>query len=319
MLLSPSHLCAMGVRGGSTLRFVTRFFILSFQAFLLTTLMAGNVWADLAPCPNYSSPLVKRVVDFVHDGVELVECEGESAFKEFSVNGSRWFQGDSYLFVLTIDGSIVCNPPFPQLIGRAYIDFKDVSGKPALKMMLDQVTKYGRDSGWVHYLWPVPGQVQPVWKSAYVHLAQTPDGKKFIIGSGLYEPPMERCFAVQQVMDAAMHLEQHGVDGFDFIGSRTGPFVWGSAYVFIVDEDGVQHVNPGHPNLEGQKLAGARDAKGGILMQRVLDAGTLGEPMWIEYWWPKPGHVAPSEKATFIKPVMIDGKRFIVGCGIYRD
>lgn len=282
-------------------------------------MVAGNALAHRVPCTNYSSLLIERVADLVHEGVELVEYEGQSAFKKFSEKGSRWYHGDSYVFVLTRDGSTVCNPPFPQLIGKTTIDFKDVSGKPALKLMIDQVTTYGRISGWVHYLWPIPGQLQPVWKSAYVHLAQAPDGKEYIVGSGVYEAPMERCFAVQQVQDAAIYLENHGVDGFGFIGSRTGPFVWGSAYVFVVDEDGVQYVNPGQPELEGQKIARLRDAKGSLLMQHILDVGKLGKPIWIDYWWPKPGQIAPSEKSTYIKPIMIDGKRFIVGCGVYSD
>lgn len=293
--------------------------LLTFSALVWLVLsVPGNGHADTSLCTSYDTPEVKRVVSFVHDAVQLLEEKGEGAFEDFSTHGSRWYSGDRYLFALDMEGTMVLDPPFPNLIGTNAANFRDLSGKLTIQLMLDQVKFFGRIDGWVHYLWPQPGEVNPRWKSSYVHQAETPSGQRYLVGSGLYEAPMERCFALQQVQDAATYLKHHGKAGFDYLRSRTGPFIWKSVYVFVMDEDNRMVVNPGKPEMEG-KPARKWDARGVPFVGGLSDVSSVNEPEWLEYWWPKPGHLAASLKATYIMPITLDGKKYIIGCGVYLD
>lgn len=280
---------------------------------------AVDVRAGQDACEEYVNAETRHSVNIVHQAVALIESEGTKAFKEFSVKGSQWFHDDKYIFVHALDGRLLCNPAFPQMVGSQMIDFKDVVGKPPVQFMIDQVTTFGRESGWIHYLWPIPGEVETSWKSSYVHLAHGPDGEKYLVGIGLYNVPMERCFAVQAVDEAAMLIEREGEKAFETLRSRTGPFVWKNSYVFVIDMNGTEHVNPAQPKLEGTKVSGVTDVTGDAFVARMLKEAQTQKSFWITYMWPKPARVAASKKHAYVAVVRSGGKQYMVGCGIYLD
>lgn len=199
------------------------------------------------------------------------------------------------------------------------LDFKDVSGKPIVQFMIDEVTRFGRNSGWVHYLWPAPNQIEPRWKSSYVHLAKGPDGKEYVVGTGLYDVPMERCFIVQEVENASVLIQEQGDKVFPLLRSRSGPFVWKDTYVFVIGGDGIQYVNPSQPQFEGTDVSGMTDMSGIKLIEKMREETKDGESAWIAYMWPKPGHVEASKKHAYVKQVTFGDKQYIVGCGVYLD
>ncbi len=287
-------------------------------SFLLILSVAVVANAAALDCEEYENPQTREAVLLVHDAAALIAKKGDAAFKDFSVKGSRWFDGDNYIFVHALDGTLVCNPAYPQLIGKQMIDFKDVSGKPTVRFMVDQVTKFNT-KGWVHYLWPIPGDVELTWKSSFVQLAIAPNGKKYIVGTGLYDVPMERCFAVQQVENAAKLIAKEGAKSFEFLRSRAGPFVWKSTYVYVIGLDGIEYVSPAQSELEGTDISGLTDATGDKFVGRMLKVAESKKGHWITYKWPKPGHQAASTKEAYIKLVRSGGKEYIVGCGVYLD
>src|SRR5574339_278404 len=61
--------------------------------------------------PNLSDTLYEHaetheLVALVCDAAELIRNSGEAAFNELSANGSRWRQGESYIFVLEPEGNM---------------------------------------------------------------------------------------------------------------------------------------------------------------------------------------------------------------------
>lgn len=287
--------------------------------FIVLSAFPVNIQAAGQLCDQYENPEVRAVVQLVHDAVKLIEKDGKSAFKQFSKKGSKWFKNDVYVYVHSLDGTLVANGAFPELLGSNMIDFRDLTKKLVVRQSIDQVTRYGRESGWVHYLWPVPGQVEPSWKSSYVHLTVGPDGKKYFVGAGLYNAPVEQCFVKSMVNDAALLIERQGAKAFPYIRSRSGPFLWQDTYVFVIDSEGVSLVNPPRPEHEGQNLSKKRDKNGvgiiNVLQEAVRDNG-FG---WAEYQWPKPGLIPASTKRTYARKVRHGGMEYLVGCGLYSE
>lgn len=298
--------------------------ICAFLVVVSICLLSQRVLAADLSCREYDDKRTRRLVSLVKKAVAHVEAKGEAAFDDFSVRGSRWFTDDTYLYVNNLDAThmdvtVVCNGAFPDLVGKDMRNFHDLSGKPVPRLLMEQVTQYGRDYGWVHYLWPPPNEVEPRWKSAFAHRAVAPSGKEYVVAAGLFDLSMERCFAVQMVEDAAGLIRKEGRNAFDRIGSRTGPFVWQDTYVFVSTMDGVTLVNPGQPQFEGKDMSDYRDVNGVYVWKSMVAAARKREGGWVDYMWPKPGYTAASKKRAYLKLVKHKGKEYLVGCGVYVD
>jgi hypothetical protein len=53
----------------------------------------------------YQHEETRALVALVNDAAELVRTKGEAAFSDFRVSGSRWRQGETYVFVLDPKGT----------------------------------------------------------------------------------------------------------------------------------------------------------------------------------------------------------------------
>ena len=203
------------------------------------------------------------------------------------------------------------------MVGKNMYGFRDVIGKPSVKFMIDQVTQSQRKDGWVHYLWPVPGKIEPKWKSTYVHLAKGPNNKKYVVAMGIYDVPTEPCFVAQQVDNAVRLLQAEGLNGFGALRDRLGPFIWKDAYVYVFGYDGIMYVNPGKPLLEGINVIKLMDESGVKPFVEMLEAAEPQQGRWVEYFWPKPAEHRARKKHAYVKRISIDGKDYVVGCGLY--
>src|SRR5262249_34144586 len=112
-------------------------------------------------------PETKQLVALVQRAADLVGRQEEAAFGAFRQNGSEWFQGDNYVFVIDPDGVVLCHPVQPELEGQNLLDLKDVNGKYIVRAHLRAVSGEGR-AGWSQYQWPRPGQTEPAWKRSYL-------------------------------------------------------------------------------------------------------------------------------------------------------
>src|SRR5512143_1984823 len=219
----------------------------------------------------YEHAETRDLVALVNDATELVRAKGEAAFGELRISGGRWRHEETYIFVLDPEGNMLVHAD-PTMEGKNQLDLKDINGKPIIRGLIAAATALpDKPYGWYHYQWPVPGGLLPRWKSSYVRLVQAPSGARYIVGSGMYNDRMERAFVVDAVTAAVAEVEQKGETAFSLFHDVTGPFIAKDTYVFVLDSDGVELVNPAFPNLEGRSRVDWEDVQGKPLIREVLE------------------------------------------------
>ncbi len=259
----------------------------------------------------------RQLVALVNDAAKLVATSGEVAFQDFRKDGSKWRQGETYIFVLDPSGKMVVHPD-PELEGKNEMGLKDVNGKPIVKGLVDAAMSLPeKPEGWYHYEWPVPGGLLPRWKSSYVRLVTAPSGERYIVGSGMYNDRMERAFVVDVVKEAAGQLEAHGKSALELFHDPTGPFLAKDTYVFVYDMKGRNLALPAFPNLEGRNLIDLKDSQGKFYLREMLDVVNTKGSGWVDYMWPKPGESVSTEKSAFVTKARMGNQWVLVGSGVY--
>lgn len=295
---------------------------LAATALLLVTACHGGGPATVAsppPAPQtYGFEDTRALVEIVNDAARLVRDHGEAAFAELCAPGSRFRRQETYVFVLDPEGNMLVHPD-PALEGKNELGLLDVNGKPIVRGLIDAATALpSKSEGWYHYEWPMPGGLLPRWKSSFVRLVTAPSGKRYVVGSGVYDDRMEKTFVVDLVKDAAGEIQRSGAAAFDRLRDPKGRFMAKDAYVFVVAQSGVEVVNPAFRNLEGRNVADVKDARGKPFVREMLQVGETTGSGWVEYMWPKPGESAPTQKSTYVMRVNLpDGGWLLVACGVY--
>jgi hypothetical protein len=226
-----------------------------FAALLLVLTMAHGSHAQQGPAntertfDDYEYEETRKLVQLVKDAADLLRVKGEASFADFRVPGSRWRQEETYIFVLDSEGNMRVHPD-PTMQEKNELDLKDINGKPIIRGLLGAATTFAsKPEGWYHYQWPVPGGLLPRWKSTYVRHVAAPSGVRYVVGSGMYNDRMERSFVVDAVKDAVGQIEKDREVAFRLLHDPTSPFIAKDAYVFVIDSNGVDLVNPAFPNL----------------------------------------------------------------------
>ena len=135
-------------------------------------------------------PERKFIVDKVDEAAELIRTKGARAFEQLQKRSSRFVWGDTYIFVLSMDGKAVVDPAFPSMEaaavvreGRDLTGFRDAMGKNVVIEMIDKLRN--SDSAWVMYMWPRLGESTPSRKVAYIKKVSA-GGKSYIVGSDIF-------------------------------------------------------------------------------------------------------------------------------------
>ncbi len=258
----------------------------------------------------------RALTTLVNDAAALVLREGEAAFDEFRKTGSRWRQGETYVFVLDPEGNMVVHPD-AAMEGRSQLGLKDVGGKSIVRGLIDAATVPGKPEGWYHYQWPVPGGLLPRWKTSYVRLVHAASGKRYVVGSGMYNDRMERAFVVDLVDDAVALIEKKGEAAYPLLRDPKGRFMAKDAYVFVISAEGIELVNPAFPTLEGRNLLDVKDTQGKPLIREIVRTAQTSGAGWVDYMWPKPGDSVSTQKSTYVRKVAMGNTWVVVGCGVY--
>lgn len=267
--------------------------------------------------PGNERDTLRDLVSLVNDASQLVRSKGESAFNDFRTPGSRWRKDETYIFVIDANGNMLVNAD-TELEGKNQLDLKDINGKPIVRGLLDATTKIpGKPEGWYHYQWPVPGGLLPRWKSSFVQMVKAPSGKSYFVGSGMYNDKMEKEFVVDAVNAAAAEIEKNGRQAFPIFHDPKGPFIAKDAYVFVIDPNGVELVNPGFQNLEGRNVLDVKDTRGKPLVREMFKVVQNDGAGWVEYMWPKPGESVSTQKSTYVRKAKFGEQWLLVGCGVY--
>lgn len=133
----------------------------------------------------YGLPMERLfVVEQVNDAVALIRAEGDAAFPTLRDKASGFRFYDSYVFVMDASGVHLVNAGFPEHEGQNMLSFTDTHGKQVGAAMLELLAQ--QDAGWVHYMWPRPGDDPASKKSSYVRRVDLPTGGILVVGAGIY-------------------------------------------------------------------------------------------------------------------------------------
>ncbi len=285
--------------------------LLCFAASFLVLPFTGNAQTV------YEKAETRDLVRLVADAAELVRTRGDASFRELGRPGSRWRHNEKYIFVLDLEGNMLVHPD-PALEGKNQLALKDINGKPIIRGLIDAATATpGKPEGWYHYQWPVPGGLLPRWKSSYARLVRGASGKDYIVCSGMYNDEMERAFVVDAVTNAVGEIDSLGKGAFGRFHDPKGPFRFKDAYIFVIDMDGVDLVNPGFPSLEGRNIIDVKDSQGKKLIREMLTVAQTTGSGWVDYMWPKPGDSVSTQKSAYVKKARLGNQWVLVGCGVY--
>jgi signal transduction histidine kinase len=283
-------------------------------------LVGSGVYLADAPkaAPVARTMTAPELIALVRDGAAVFKNHGEKAYPEFRKQGSKWFRDNTYFFVWTMDGTRVFHAANPAGEGQNMRGMKDILGRPIGQMILDAV-KNPSGEGWIHYLYPEPGNIFPTWKSTFLKRVTFPSGKPYIIGCGIYNMQMDKAFIEDVVNRAATLVAERGKEAFGQLRDKKGPFVFMDTYIFVDAPDGTELVNPVFPSLEGRNLIGLTDLKGKAVIRDEIAAAMKDGSAWLDLYWYKPGQNTPARKQTFVRKVQSGEDTYIVGSGLYLE
>lgn len=259
-----------------------------------------------------------ELMALVREGATLLEAKGEKAYPEFRTKGSRWFQGDTYFFIWKMDGTRVLHAADPGKEGVNDSEATDVLGRPYGKMFLEAANN-PTGEGWVHYVYPEPGSIFPIWKSTFVKRVTYPDGEQYLIGSGVYNMQMDKAFIEDVVNRAADLVAKEGDASFAELRDRKGPYYFMDTYVFVMTPEGLEVVNAGQPSMEGTNILNLKDVNGKDVTRQCLEQAEKNGSGWVEYHWYKPGSNTPTRKMTYVRQVHTGTETYVVGSGLYME
>ncbi len=101
--------------------------------------------------------------------------------------------GKDYFFILDTAGTMIMHPIKPSMNGNDQTDLRDPKGKAFIQEMVKSVKENGQ--GFVDYLWPKPGENEPVGKLSYVQLFKE---WGWIVGTGIYVDDIDKAMAKQR-------------------------------------------------------------------------------------------------------------------------
>jgi methyl-accepting chemotaxis protein len=101
--------------------------------------------------------------------------------------------GKDYFFILDTAGKMVMHPIKPSMNDTDQTDFRDPKGKALFQEMIKAAKENGQ--GFVDYLWPKPGENDPVGKLSYVQLFKE---WGWIVGTGIYVDDIDKAMAKQK-------------------------------------------------------------------------------------------------------------------------
>lgn len=270
---------------------------------------------EARPVPTMTAP---ELMTLVREGATLLAEQGEKAYPELRRKGSRWFRDDTYFFVAALDGTRVFHAAEPDTEGQNLFESVDALGRKLVQMILEAAAGPSGE-GWVHYMYPEPGNIFPAWKSSFVKRVTFPSGTPYVVGCGIYNMRMNEAFIEDVVDRAATLIQERGREAFPRLRDRRGPFIFMDTYVFVQSPDGTELVNPGQPALEGRNLLDLRDLTGKPVIRDEIALAMQNGSGWLQLEWYRPGDNTPARKWTFVRKVQRGPETFIVGSGIYVD
>ncbi len=142
---------------------------------------SGSALASRDDLIKYGTPLEAKIM--VEDAIQFMQVtELEKAFLDFRNKEGRFQFKDLYLFVIDMDGNVLCHGGEEALNGKNVIDLKDSAGKYFIKDFIELMEE--SNNGWKEYYWRNYETQKVEMKLTYL--------KKFnsniFVGCGAYQP-----------------------------------------------------------------------------------------------------------------------------------
>ena len=257
----------------------------------------------------YAYPANRQTVALVQAAVAAIAQRGESAVAEVHGSAGAADAGARSLFVLSGSGEPLALP----------LEQGGPAGGAALpnRQRLLEIGDSTAGRGWLHDRLANPAGSTPLWRSTYVERVLSPSGSRLLVGSSQLDSPIENAFLVQQVNDAAALIARRGRAAFPALRDRQGRFVFRDVYVFVLDANGVELVNPLFPELEGRNLIALQDGEGKEVIRDELLLALRNGSGWTAALWPDPRSGKPSRKISYVSRVTTpQGEILVVGAGV---
>ncbi len=123
------------------------------------------------------------VQNLVDEAVNLINTQGQSGVETIADKNGKFNTKDSYVFVTSETGADLINPAFKEIEGMPLETYSETTSKDAQMIIVNAVKD--KDTAWVEYLWPKPGEAKPSKKISYLEKIII-NGKVRIVGAGFY-------------------------------------------------------------------------------------------------------------------------------------
>ena len=154
---------------------------------LLSLLVAACLFVSFPYYSQAGDPsLLKLCKEKTLAAADLMQSEGESALAKIQdpAGGFRYADGEGYIWVHDLDGTMLMHPLNPVMAGQNFLEMRDVNGVYVFEAFNSVVTQNGQ--GWVPYSWRKPGDRGSSPRVCFVVLVEN-GGKKYVLGSGVYD------------------------------------------------------------------------------------------------------------------------------------
>jgi signal transduction histidine kinase len=286
--------------------------LLSLQILFLTSTIASASDGTVA----YLYADNRQLVRLVEEAASLIESRGTEAFPAFALKGSKWLNNERYMFVYDDQGMVAFHPIEPELLGQDLSHFEDMQGRPVIASMMEIGRRPEPDaSGWVFYLWEGTWHTRPQWKGSYVRKAISPDGRVFLVGSGLYNIKIEKAFVEESVDKAAELIQRLGREAaFAELRRVSCPLHVLDAYIRVADDQGNVLVDPLFPSLAKKRnISQVVDSSGKKVFQDTKAALQKSDAAWTSFTVPKPGSGLPEKRLIYTRKVKHGDETLFVG------
>jgi cytochrome c len=118
---------------------------------------------------------------------------------------------------------------------------------------------------------------------------------------------------------AAALVDSRGAAAFADFRQPDSEWWFGTTYLFAYDQSLNVLLNPAFPEREGTNPSGETDANGKAFHDAFLEVVLARGAGWVDYMFPRPGEVEPSQKWSYVRAVDVDGTPGIIGAGFYPE
>jgi signal transduction histidine kinase len=125
---------------------------------------------------------------------------------------------------------------------------------------------------------------------------------------------------VKEKVNAAVKLfESEGEASYPKFKDANGTFRFanGEGYIWIHSLSGIMVMHSTKPSMEGLSQLDLKDSTGFPFIAAMNQLVEKKGEGWVVYLWAKPGHPNEELKSSFVKIASKNGRKYVVGCGMY--